>query len=94
MREVSFEFIPQYFESKEQTPDNIEDSTCNSNPLDSMLQKIVAAVEKMNLLEKDIDIVYKLCISVVQNVNTLNEQLVKENNGFNSIQVKKLYFGL
>lgn len=76
MEEVPFEFISQCDESNERTHDGIEDSTCNSNPLDSILQTISAAVNKMNLTEKDIDVVYKLCINVVQNVNAMNEQLI------------------
>lgn len=94
MGEVSFEFIPQCVESNEKTCDEIEDSTRNSNPIDSILQLISAAIDKMNLLEKDVDIVYKLCIDVVQSVNALNEQLIKENNGYNSIQVKMIHFEL
>lgn len=94
MGEASFEFIPECVELNEKTCDETEDCTRNSNPVDSILQTITAAIDKMDLLEKDIDIVYKLCINVVQNVNALNEQLIKENNGYNSIQVKVLRFDL
>lgn len=79
--ETSFEFCP--------TADQPID--CDHAPAvgdsNDFFSTFMDKIGTMNLLEKDIDKVYGLCLSLVKHTSSLNQQLMKENNGFSPLQV-------
>lgn len=57
------------------------------NSFDSFFTTFVSEVTELNLLEKDNDAIYKAFMKIVQELNKLNEKLIREENGFDALQV-------
>lgn len=82
----SFEYLP--FEKYEvQEPSKCHFETSTANDIESFFSSFSSQLIELNLSEKNTDILIKLFIKAIENVNQLNEILISDSNGLTTSQV-------
>lgn len=79
----SHEFIPKTFDPKHEN----EVFKNKTSQFDEFFSSLPSQINELNLMEKDTNAVYNICIELVKNVNKLNEELIEEPSGFTLQQV-------
>lgn len=82
---TEFEFIPQSNSHKAQS--HVVETQPNN--FESFFSTFQSEINKLNLLEKDMNAVYKLCIELTKKVNELNTALIDESQ-FEPKKVKNI----
>lgn len=85
--ETSFEFIPTE-STQAESADKDKCAESADDEFSQFFSTFIRNLNAMNLLEKDIDAVYRLLLTIVTKVTALNEKLINENSGFSPLKVK------
>lgn len=79
----SHEFIPKTVNPKHEN----EVFKNKTSQVDEFFTSLPSQINELNLIEKDTNAVYNICIELVENVNKLNEELIGEPSDFTPQQV-------
>lgn len=88
---TSFDFVP--FEERvdsNNVPFEFEKVSSEYRNLESFFTTLFQDIDRLGLIERDVDAIHKICVNLTRNVNKLNSLLMNDTNEFSPDEVRAI----